>query len=77
MTICFVFDLYQPPKIRSFISSVTAASLENIEEPLKNFVWEFDKVILYPSSDVLLLVVVMQYDLCLFFVGAGRFPSLG
>ncbi|KAA8523541.1 hypothetical protein F0562_009964 [Nyssa sinensis] len=32
-----------PPKIRSFINSVTAAPLENIEEPLKGFVWEFDK----------------------------------
>ncbi|MQL77497.1 hypothetical protein Taro_009904 [Colocasia esculenta] len=32
-----------PPKIRSFISSVTSAALEDIEEPLKGFVWEFDK----------------------------------
>lgn len=32
-----------PPKIRSFIDSVTAVLLENIEEPLKCFVWEFDK----------------------------------
>ncbi|CAA2959517.1 E3 ubiquitin- ligase UPL1 isoform X1 [Olea europaea subsp. europaea] len=32
-----------PPKIKSFISSVTATPLENIEEPLKTFVWEFDK----------------------------------
>lgn len=32
-----------PPKIRTFIQSVTEVPLENIEEPLKNFVWEFDK----------------------------------
>nr|DAD23683.1 TPA_asm: hypothetical protein HUJ06_025146 [Nelumbo nucifera] len=32
-----------PPKIRSFINSVTAVPLENIEEALKGFVWEFDK----------------------------------
>ncbi|GLT57481.1 hypothetical protein SLA2020_304490 [Shorea laevis] len=32
-----------PPKIRSFIDSVTAVPLEKIEEPLKNFIWEFDK----------------------------------
>ncbi|PQQ11626.1 E3 ubiquitin-protein ligase UPL1 [Prunus yedoensis var. nudiflora] len=32
-----------PPKIRSFINSVTAVPLENIEGPLKGFVWEFDK----------------------------------
>ncbi|OVA20116.1 Ubiquitin-associated domain/translation elongation factor EF-Ts [Macleaya cordata] len=32
-----------PPKIKSFINSVTAVPLENIEEPLKGFVWEFDK----------------------------------
>ncbi|KAK8527091.1 hypothetical protein V6N13_084961 [Hibiscus sabdariffa] len=32
-----------PPKIRSFINSVTCVPLENIEEPLKDFVWEFDK----------------------------------
>ncbi|XWS11367.1 hypothetical protein CRYUN_Cryun38cG0078100 [Craigia yunnanensis] len=32
-----------PPKIRSFINSVTSVPLENIEEPLKEFVWEFDK----------------------------------
>ena len=40
----FLFDLYQPPKIRSFINSVTSVPLENIAEPLKDFVWEFDKV---------------------------------
>ncbi|XP_019051618.1 PREDICTED: E3 ubiquitin-protein ligase UPL1-like isoform X2 [Nelumbo nucifera] len=32
-----------PPKIRSFINNVTAVPLENIEEPLKGFIWEFDK----------------------------------
>ncbi|XP_023540404.1 E3 ubiquitin-protein ligase UPL1-like isoform X1 [Cucurbita pepo subsp. pepo] len=32
-----------PPKIRSFINNVTCVPLENIEEPLKGFVWEFDK----------------------------------
>nr|XP_011461878.1 PREDICTED: E3 ubiquitin-protein ligase UPL1 isoform X1 [Fragaria vesca subsp. vesca] len=32
-----------PPKIRSFINSVTAVPFENIEEPLKGFVWEYDK----------------------------------
>ncbi|CAA3019978.1 E3 ubiquitin- ligase UPL1-like [Olea europaea subsp. europaea] len=32
-----------PPKVKSFISSVTATPLENIEEPLKTFVWESDK----------------------------------
>ncbi|CAL0306067.1 unnamed protein product [Lupinus luteus] len=32
-----------PPKIKSFISNVTSVPLEKIEEPLKDFVWEFDK----------------------------------
>ncbi|KAM1806044.1 hypothetical protein ACFX11_029236 [Malus domestica] len=32
-----------PPKIRSFINSVTAVPFEIIEEPLKGFIWEFDK----------------------------------
>ncbi|XP_020586141.1 E3 ubiquitin-protein ligase UPL1-like isoform X2 [Phalaenopsis equestris] len=32
-----------PPKIRSFIRSVTSFTLEKIEEPLKGFVWDFDK----------------------------------
>ncbi|XP_068643121.1 E3 ubiquitin-protein ligase UPL1-like isoform X2 [Aristolochia californica] len=32
-----------PPKIKAFISSVTAVPLENLEEPLKGFIWEFDK----------------------------------
>ncbi|XVF33865.1 hypothetical protein REPUB_Repub18cG0008600 [Reevesia pubescens] len=32
-----------PPKIRSFINSVTSVPLDNIEEPLKDFIWEFDK----------------------------------
>ncbi|KAF5727902.1 E3 ubiquitin-protein ligase UPL1 isoform X1 [Tripterygium wilfordii] len=32
-----------PPKIKSFIGSVIATPLENIEEPLKTFVWQFDK----------------------------------
>ncbi|XP_022735674.1 E3 ubiquitin-protein ligase UPL1-like isoform X2 [Durio zibethinus] len=36
-------SLELPPKIRSFINSVTSVPLENIEEPLKHFVWEFDK----------------------------------
>lgn len=32
-----------PQKIRSVISSITNASLENIEESLKGFIWDFDK----------------------------------
>ncbi|KAL3508356.1 hypothetical protein ACH5RR_027757 [Cinchona calisaya] len=32
-----------PPKIKSFINNVIATPLENIEESLKNFVWEFEK----------------------------------
>ncbi|XP_023632661.1 E3 ubiquitin-protein ligase UPL1 [Capsella rubella] len=32
-----------PPKIKSFISSVTAVPLEQIQEPLACFRWEFDK----------------------------------
>ncbi|GMH25044.1 hypothetical protein Nepgr_026887 [Nepenthes gracilis] len=32
-----------PPKIRSFIDSVIAAPVDSIEEPLKKFVWDFDK----------------------------------
>ncbi|KAI3456803.1 hypothetical protein Pfo_013466, partial [Paulownia fortunei] len=32
-----------PLKIKSFINNVTATPLENIEEPLKRFSWEFDK----------------------------------
>lgn len=32
-----------PPKIRSFINGVIGTPLENIEEPLKGFVWEFEK----------------------------------
>ncbi|KAL5054744.1 hypothetical protein RYX36_035426, partial [Vicia faba] len=37
------FALLQPPKIRCSINCVTAVPLENIQEPLKNFAWEFDK----------------------------------
>lgn len=44
ITNSFLFYLYQPPKIRSVINNITAVPLENIDEPLKNFVWEFDKV---------------------------------
>ncbi|XP_062199173.1 E3 ubiquitin-protein ligase UPL1-like isoform X2 [Phragmites australis] len=32
-----------PPNIKSFIDSVTATLLENVELPLKDFAWEFDK----------------------------------
>ncbi|KAK2967297.1 hypothetical protein RJ640_004863 [Escallonia rubra] len=32
-----------PPKIRAFINGVTTVPLENTEEPLKSFVWDFDK----------------------------------
>lgn len=32
-----------PPNIKSFINSVTTVPLENVELPLKNFAWEFDK----------------------------------
>ncbi|KAL6600606.1 hypothetical protein ACP70R_045406 [Stipagrostis hirtigluma subsp. patula] len=32
-----------PPNIRSFIDSVTATPLENVEVPLKDFAWHFDK----------------------------------
>uniref|UniRef100_A0A2P2M8T8 HECT-type E3 ubiquitin transferase n=1 Tax=Rhizophora mucronata TaxID=61149 RepID=A0A2P2M8T8_RHIMU len=36
-------SLEVPPKIKSFINSVTTAPLENIEDLLKGFVWEFEK----------------------------------
>ncbi|GKV14839.1 hypothetical protein SLEP1_g25650 [Rubroshorea leprosula] len=36
-------NLEVPPKVRSFINSVTAVPLENIVEPLRSFTWEFDK----------------------------------
>lgn len=53
----FIFLLFfQPPKIRSFINSVTSAPLENIEGPLKTFIWEFDKVPLLPLSHSVLLM---------------------
>lgn len=32
-----------PSRIKSFINNVIATPLENIEEPLKSFAWEFDK----------------------------------
>ncbi|CAA7050793.1 unnamed protein product [Microthlaspi erraticum] len=32
-----------PPKIKAFINSVTAVPLEQIQEPLQRFRWEFDK----------------------------------
>lgn len=32
-----------PPKIRSFINNVTSNPLENIEDSLKGFVWDFEK----------------------------------
>ncbi|PSR95537.1 E3 ubiquitin-protein like, partial [Actinidia chinensis var. chinensis] len=32
-----------PPKIRSFINGIIATPLEKIEEPLKGFIWEFEK----------------------------------
>ncbi|CAL5075279.1 unnamed protein product [Urochloa decumbens] len=32
-----------PPNIKSFIDSVTVVPLENVELPLKDFAWEFDK----------------------------------
>ncbi|PWA88758.1 HECT domain-containing protein [Artemisia annua] len=36
-------QIIMPPKIKSFISSVTATPLEDIEVPLKSFFWDFDK----------------------------------
>ena len=39
-----LFFHLQPPNIKSFIESVTAVPLENVELPLKDFTWEFDKV---------------------------------
>lgn len=32
-----------PPRIKNFINNVTSTPLENIEEPLRSFVWEFEK----------------------------------
>lgn len=42
--VVFLWCFFQPPKIKDFISSVTAVPLENIEETLKGFFWDFDKV---------------------------------
>lgn len=38
------FSVWQPPKIKSFINNVTSNPLENIEDSLKGFVWDFEKV---------------------------------
>ncbi|KAK6934616.1 HUWE1/Rev1, ubiquitin binding region [Dillenia turbinata] len=42
-----------PPKIKSFINNVIAIPFECIEEPLKGFVWEFDKGDFYHWVDLL------------------------
>lgn len=42
----FLLLLIQPPRITLFINKVTSTAFENIEETLKDFVWEFDKVCL-------------------------------
>lgn len=42
---------FQPPKIKSFINSVTAVPLDQIHEPLACFRWEFDKVISNPVCE--------------------------
>lgn len=55
----FFFDLLQPPKIRCFINCVTSVPLEKIEEPLKSFVWEFDKVPLWPFLLMLLIYIYL------------------
>ncbi|CAA6672443.1 unnamed protein product [Spirodela intermedia] len=41
-----------PSKIRSFINSVTYVPFEDIETPLKGFVWEFDKKCVKPRKDL-------------------------
>ncbi|KAE8654177.1 hypothetical protein F3Y22_tig00117056pilonHSYRG01052 [Hibiscus syriacus] len=52
-----------PPKIRCFINSITSVPLENIEEPLKHFVWEFDKHLLsslFASTDADVVEACLQ-----------------
>ncbi|GKE10185.1 hypothetical protein Tco_1413736, partial [Tanacetum coccineum] len=41
-----------PPKIESFIDGVVATPLEKIQEPLKRFVWEFEKKYIKPRKDL-------------------------
>ncbi|XP_076930173.1 E3 ubiquitin-protein ligase UPL1-like, partial [Bidens hawaiensis] len=41
-----------PPKIKSFIDGVIAAPLENIEDRLRNFSWDFDKGDFYDWVDL-------------------------
>lgn len=76
VTILFPYNLSQPPKIRSFIDSVTAVPLENIEEPLKGFVWEFDKVPFF-TFHVMKLRLLCCSLIYVYLGCAGRFPSLG
>ena len=73
---CMLFCL-QPPNIKSFINSITTVPLENVELPLKNFAWEFDKVcksdfLCIASFVVMLLILISCYQ-----IGVGGFPSLG
>lgn len=64
VTFAFFFDLLQPPKIRSFINCVTSVPFEKIEEPLKGFVWEFDKVPLWSFLLTLLLCICVRIYIC-------------
>lgn len=53
---------WQPPKIRSFINGVVGTPLENIEEPLKGFVWEFEKVLLLPVLESVSKAASLRFD---------------
>jgi len=73
-------DWFQPPKIRCFIDRVTSVPLEKIEEPLKGFVWEFDKVTLWlclRQTQIIYICFDVLDSLLFFFSCTGRFSSLG
>lgn len=71
----FLFIVYQPPKIKSFINGVIAAPLESIEEPLKGFFWDFEKVSM-KSYLICYLILPVNVLLVIIFTDIGRLPSL-
>eukprot|EP01018_Ginkgo_biloba_P023204 Gb_26783 [translate_table: standard] len=42
----------EPPKVRAFINTIVSVSFENMEIPLKNFSWEYEKGDFYHWVDL-------------------------
>ena len=73
---CFFIALLQPANVKKFISSVTSTPLENIQDPLSGFCWNYEKVNFVLDLHCQILLWTILWLSCVETWAIGRLSSL-